>query len=101
MYLAVILDVFSRRIVGWSMDKRMTDTLAVTAFKNALVRRRTAAGLITTADQTPRYYLLAQQRKHPWILRSLQKPPAPLFPASFPFQRLSADLLRPALSITM
>ena len=27
LYLAVVLDVFSRRIVGWSMDKRMTDSL--------------------------------------------------------------------------
>lgn len=55
LYLAVILDVFSRRIVGWSMDKRMTDNLVVTAFKNALVRRRPAAGLIFHSDRGSQY----------------------------------------------
>ena len=51
MYLAVVLDVFSRRIVGWSMKKRMTDELTVTAFKNALIRRQPASGLIFHSDQ--------------------------------------------------
>lgn len=55
LYLAVILDVFSRRIVGWSMDKRMTDKLVVTAFKNALVRRRPAPGLIFHSDRGSQY----------------------------------------------
>ena len=55
LYLAVILDVFSRRIVGWSMDKRMTDNLVVTAFKNALVRRRPAPGLIFHSDRGSQY----------------------------------------------
>ena len=39
LYLAVILDVFSRRIVGWSMKRRMTDDLVITAFNNAVIRR--------------------------------------------------------------
>jgi len=55
LYLAVILDVFSRRIVGWSMKKRMTDELTVTAFKNALVRRRPASGLIFHSDRGAQY----------------------------------------------
>ena len=55
LYLAVILDVFSRRIVGWRMDKRMTDNLVITAFKNALVRRRPAQGLIFHSDRGSQY----------------------------------------------
>lgn len=55
LYLAVILDVFSRRIVGWSMNKRMTDELTITAFKNALVRRRPAPGLIFHSDRGAQY----------------------------------------------
>jgi putative transposase len=55
LYLAVILDVFSRRIVGWSMDRRMTDTLVITAFKNALVRRRPDHGLIFHSDRGSQY----------------------------------------------
>ncbi len=55
LYLAVILDVFSRRIVGWSMDKRMTDSLVITAFKNAVVRRRPDPGLIFHSDRGSQY----------------------------------------------
>jgi len=55
LYLAVILDVFSRRIVGWRMDKRMTDDLVITAFKNALVRRCPTPGLIFHSDRGSQY----------------------------------------------
>ena len=55
LYLAVVLDVFSRRIVGWSMNKRMTDDLVVTAFKNALLRRQPASGLIFHSDRGSQY----------------------------------------------
>jgi putative transposase len=55
LYLAVVLDVFSRRIVGWRMDKRMTDNLVITAFNNALVRRRPASGLIFHSDRGSQY----------------------------------------------
>jgi putative transposase len=55
LYLAVVLDVFSRRIVGWSMNQRMTDDLVVAAFKNALARRRPAQGLIFHTDRGSQY----------------------------------------------
>ena len=55
LYLAVVLDVFSRRIVGWSMNKRMTDELVSTAFKNAVLRRRPAPGLIFHSDRGAQY----------------------------------------------
>ena len=55
LYLAVVLDVFSRRIVGWSMNKRMTDELVSTAFKNAMLRRRPAPGFIFHSDRGAQY----------------------------------------------
>jgi putative transposase len=55
LYLAVVLDVFSRRIVGWSMNHRMTDDLVITAFKNAQVRRRPDPGLIFHSDRGSQY----------------------------------------------
>ena len=55
LYLAVVLDVFSRRIVGWSMNRRMTDDLVVAAFRNALVRRRPATGFIFHTDRGSQY----------------------------------------------
>ena len=46
LYLCAIKDVFSGRIVGYSMDSRMKARLAVNALDNALSRRRDAAGCI-------------------------------------------------------
>jgi transposase InsO family protein len=55
LYLTVVLDVFSRRIVGWSMNRRMTDDLVVAAFSNALLRRRPPHGFIFHTDRGSQY----------------------------------------------
>jgi transposase InsO family protein len=55
LYLAVVLDVFSRRIVGWSMNRRMTDDLVVAAFSNAQMRRRPVSGFIFHTDRGSQY----------------------------------------------
>jgi len=55
LYLAVVLDVFSRRIVGWSMDRRMKDDLVIAAFRNALIRRRPESGFIFHSDRGSQY----------------------------------------------
>ena len=55
LYLAVVLDVYSRRIVGWSMNRLMTDDLVIAAFKNALVRRCPGPGLIFHTDRGSQY----------------------------------------------
>ena len=55
LYLAVVLDVFSRRIVGWSMNERMKDDLVVEALRNALYRRKPAAGFIFHSDRGSQY----------------------------------------------
>lgn len=55
LYLAVLLDLFSRRIVGWAMDKRMTRHLPLRALEMAVQRRRPPPGLIHHTDQGSQY----------------------------------------------
>jgi len=55
LYLAAILDLYTRRIVGWSMSKRMTSALTLAALKMALQRREPAAGVIHHSDQAGQY----------------------------------------------
>ena len=46
LYLAVVLDLYSRRVVGWSMAPTMPATLVISALAMALQQRRPAPGLI-------------------------------------------------------
>lgn len=55
LYLAVVLDLFSRRVVGWSMDDNMRKELALKALKMAMGQRRPAAGLMHHSDQGSQY----------------------------------------------
>ena len=55
LYLAVVEDLFSRHIVGWSMDATMTSRLVVDALHLALGRRRPKAGLLTHSDRGSQY----------------------------------------------
>ena len=51
LYLAAVQDLYSRRIVGWSMADHMRTELVVDALQMALARRRPARGLIWHSDQ--------------------------------------------------
>jgi transposase InsO family protein len=55
LYLAAILDLYSRRVVGWAMDERMTSDLTLRALKMALQQRRPGAGLVHHSDQGSQY----------------------------------------------
>jgi putative transposase len=55
LYLAIVLDLFSRRIVGWSMSDRMKRGLAMDALKRAITVRKPAAGLIHHSDRGSQY----------------------------------------------
>lgn len=50
LYLAVVMDVWSRRMVGWSMSARMTADPADDALRMAIARRRPPAGCIHRSD---------------------------------------------------
>lgn len=66
LYLAVILDLYSRAVVGWSMSKTCDEALAENALQMAVARRCPAPGFVHHSDRgcqyTSRAYL--QQLKH-------------------------------------
>jgi len=55
LYLAVLLDLFSRRVVGWSMSDRIDTELALNALQMAQMQRPTLMGLIHHTDRDSRY----------------------------------------------
>ena len=55
LYLAVVLDLFSRRVVGWSMKFTMDRSLVIDALQSALRDRRPAAGLLFHSDRGSQY----------------------------------------------
>jgi putative transposase len=59
LYLAFILDIYSRRVVGWSMATHMRTELVVDALEMALWRRNPAAGLIHHTDRGAQYTALS------------------------------------------
>lgn len=55
LYLAFVLDVYSRRLVGWAMESHLRTQLVVDALNMALWRRQPAPGLIHHSDQGVQY----------------------------------------------
>lgn len=55
LYLAVIIDLYSRAVIGWSMSNRMTATLACDALQMALWRRGKPKGVIIHSDRGSQY----------------------------------------------
>jgi putative transposase len=51
LYLAVFLDIYSRKVSGWSMGRKMKDTLVMDAFMQAYGREHPKEGLIVHTDQ--------------------------------------------------
>jgi len=54
-YLAVVLDLFSRRGIGWAMAAVQDETLIETALQMALLGRRPSAGLLFHSDRGSQY----------------------------------------------
>jgi len=55
LYLAIVLDLYTRQIVGWAMRERMTKDLVIDALRMAWFRRRPAPGLIHHSDRGSQY----------------------------------------------
>jgi transposase InsO family protein len=55
LYLAVLIDLYSRRVVGWAMSERIDTALAMSALNMALAQRRPARGLIHHTDRGSQY----------------------------------------------
>lgn len=73
LYLVAVQDVFSRRIVGWSIADHMRTELVTDALQMALARRRPAPGLIWHSDQGSQFVSLAfgQQARAAGIAQSM------------------------------
>jgi transposase InsO family protein len=55
LHLALLMDVYSRRIVGWSLSDRIDDSLTLAALSRALATRRPTTGLIHHTDRGAQY----------------------------------------------
>ena len=55
VYLAVVIDAFSRRVIGWALDRTVEDDLPLAALAMALELRRPAAGLVHHSDRGSQY----------------------------------------------
>jgi transposase InsO family protein len=79
VYLAVILDAYSRKVVGWELARQMTTTLTRTALERAIAARQPAPGLVHHSDRGVQYAsteytnLLAQHQ----IIPSMSRPANP------------------------
>lgn len=66
LYLAVVMDLWSRKVVGWSMSERMTATLVCAALQMALFRRKRPRGVIMHTDRGSQYC----SREHRAVLKA-------------------------------
>ncbi len=55
VYLAVVLDAFSRRVIGWALGRTLEAQLAVAALRMALIQRQPALGLVHHSDRGVQY----------------------------------------------
>jgi putative transposase len=62
VYLAVVIDLYSRRVVGWAMDRRMKQALVVRALMMAINLRQPPHGLLHHSDRGSQYASYAYRR---------------------------------------
>lgn len=55
LYLAVVLDAYSRRVVGWALGESLEASLAVTALRQAIAERKPGVGLVHHSDRGTQY----------------------------------------------
>ena len=66
VYLAVVIDAFSRRVIGWALERRAEDDLTLSALRMALQLRRPPAGCVHHSDRGSQY----ASRSYTDLLRS-------------------------------
>jgi len=84
VYLAVVLDAFSRRVVGWQLEKTLAVRLPLAALQQALVERKPGPGLVHHSDRGLQYAsseYVNVLRQHQMIL-SMSRPANPYDNAS-------------------
>jgi len=63
LYLCVVIDLFSRKVIGWAMSRRMKAKLVVQALLMALMRRRWPRAVIFHSDRGSQYCSLAVRKR--------------------------------------
>lgn len=86
VYLAVILDAFSRRVVGWALDCTLAASLAIAALEKAVAERQPAPGLVHHSDRGVQY----ASSEYVAILRKQQMLPSMSRPAN-PYDNASCE----------
>src|SRR5258705_5325955 len=86
VYLAVILDAFSRKVVGWELGKTLAVRLALAALKKALVERKPGPGLVHHSDRGLQY----ASSEYVNVLREHQMIPSMSRPAN-PYDNASCE----------
>jgi putative transposase len=75
VYLAVILDAFSRKVVGWALDRTLASRLAIAALEQAITKRQPPPGVVHHSDRGVQYAceeyiaILEKQRMIPSMSR--------------------------------
>lgn len=79
VYLAVVLDAFSRKVVGWALDRKMDRSLSLAALQMALAARKPPAGLVHHSDRGMQYAAddYVQLLKAHGIMPSMSRPGNP------------------------
>jgi putative transposase len=84
VYLAVILDGFSRKVVGWALERTLTSRLAIAALHEAIAKRQPRPGLIHHSDRGVQYasgdYVAILEQHH--MIPSMSRPANPYDNAS-------------------
>ncbi len=84
VYLAVILDAFSRKVVGWALDRTLAMRLTVGALEQAIDRRQPKPGLVHHSDRGLQYargeYIALLEKYH--MIPSMSRPANPYDNAS-------------------
>jgi transposase InsO family protein len=86
VYLAVVLDAFSRKVVGWELDKTLAVRLALAALKQALTARKPGPGLVHHSDRGLQY----ASSEYVKVLRQHQMIPSMSRPAN-PYDNASCE----------
>jgi transposase InsO family protein len=79
VFLAVILDAYSRKVVGWSLGRTLEASLAIAALKQAITQRQPALGLVHHSDRGVQYACggYAEVLKENRITPSMSRPGNP------------------------
>ncbi|MGQ0735200.1 MAG: IS3 family transposase [Acidobacteriota bacterium] len=84
VYLAVILDAFSRKLVGWALDRSLASRLVIAALEQAIAKRLPPPGLVHHSDRGVQYasaeYVKRLQEHH--MIPSMSRPANPYDNAS-------------------